>query len=103
VAATLAGAVAGCFPDDARARHIAYASEAGAIAAGVLVLALVRPAGDCDVHDQPCIDRGNTREAIGLTLLFGGIGAGLVTLLASEDTQRKTTIVQPGSATAPAK
>jgi hypothetical protein len=102
MAATLMGALPGCFPDDARARHIAYASEAGAIAAGIVVLAVVHPAGDCDVHDQTCVAHGNEAEAIGLTLLFGGLAAAVVTLLSSEDTQRKAIVVTPGSA-APAK
>ena len=96
-AIALASVLGACFPDNERARHIAYATEGGAIVAGLLLLAFVHPPGDCYHDDLTCRSHGNEAEAGGLFLLFGGLAGGVVTLLSAEDGDRKTIVVQPGT------
>jgi hypothetical protein len=85
----------GCFPDNPRARHISYAAELGTMVAGGIVLAVVPPPGDCFADEKTCRSHREDAEAIGLTLLFGGVIAVVTTLVSAQDAQKPAPIVTP--------
>jgi hypothetical protein len=88
VLAILVASSGGCFPDNARARHISYAAEVSAMVAGGLVLAIVPPPGDCFIDEKECRSHREDGEAIGLTLLFGGVIGVVTTLVSAQDAQQ---------------
>ena len=59
------------------------------MAAGVIILALTHPSADCDPFDKPCIAHSDEGQAIGLTLLFGGLAGAVVTIVSAEDAAQK--------------
>ncbi len=84
----LGGSLGACFPDNPRARHISYAAEITAMVAGAVVLAVVPPPGDCFADDKVCRSHRQDGEAIGLTLLFGGVIGVVTTLVSAQDAQK---------------
>jgi hypothetical protein len=93
LAATLgATAATGCFPDNPHARHVSYVVEVASMVAGGVILASFHPAGDCDAHDHVCMTHADEAQAVGLTLLLGGLAGAVATLVSADDAQQKSNI-----------
>ena len=91
LAAVVAATGAGCFPTNTHARHLAYAAEAATIIAGVVVLGLAKPGGDCLRTDTSCKAHADEESGAGLVLLFAGLAGFVVTAVSAQDAPATTT------------
>jgi hypothetical protein len=91
--------LAGCFPENPRARTFAKYGEGAAVVAGVIVLAVANSGADCDALGQPGVPDSNCRKSsttatsIGLSAILVGLVGFIATISTTPDDKRPTTTV----------
>ena len=95
VASLVAVAVlAGCFPENPRARTFAKYGEGASVLAGVIVLAVANSSADCEARGQPgvpdsnCRSTSSTATAVGLTAIIVGLVGFIATISTTPDEKK---------------
>jgi len=89
--------LAGCFPDNPRARTIAKITEGGLVVAGIGILAVTESSADCPPlitggRDPNCAKNANTIGGLGFGMILVGLVAFIATVSTSPDDKKSPPI-----------